>query len=57
MLFRSEDAEKIFRTFVFRLRSNPDLLAPEGWSLRSVEGLKWVADVVEQEVSFMDSLG
>lgn len=52
-----EDAEKLFRTFVFRLRSNPDLLAPEGWSLRSVEGLKWVADVVEQEVSFMDSLG
>ncbi|MEK9684945.1 MAG: hypothetical protein VW226_10375 [Rhodospirillaceae bacterium] len=52
-----EDAEKLFRTFAFRLRSNPKLLAPEGWSLRSVEGLKWVADAVEQEVSFIDSLG
>jgi len=52
-----EDAEKLFRTFAFRLRSNPNLLAPEGWSLASVEGLKWVSEVVNQEVSFIDSLG
>ena len=51
-----EDVEKLFRTFAFRLRSNPNLLAPEEFSLRSVEGLAWVAEVVEQEVSFIDSL-
>ena len=51
-----EDVEKLFRTFAFRLRSNPNLIAPEGFSLRAVEGLTWVAEVVEQEVSFIDTL-
>ena len=51
-----EDVIKLFRAFVFRLRSNPNLKTPSGWEISSVEDFEWLGTIVNQDVSFLDGL-
>ena len=47
---------KSFRTFVFRLRSDPKLLAPKAWDPSNVEHLDWLADIFKQRVKVTDAI-
>jgi hypothetical protein len=47
---------KSFRTFVFRLRSDPGLLAPKAWDPSDVQDLDWLADIFKQRVKVTDTL-
>lgn len=47
---------KSFRTFVFRLRSDPSLLAPKSWDPSDVQDLDWLADIFKQRVKVIDTL-
>ena len=56
---RQTEAEavlKSFRTFVFRLRSDPSLLAPKAWDPSTVPDLDWLAEMFNQGVRVTDSL-
>jgi len=45
-----------FRAFVFRLRSDPQLLAPPEWMLTDVAELKVLNDITTVEVVFFDAI-
>jgi hypothetical protein len=48
---------KMFRAYLFRLRNDPALKKPEGWSLDKVPDIAWLAPTITQEVTFMDAFG
>ena len=52
----AEAVVKSFRTFVFRLRSDPNLLAPKAWDPSTVPDLDWLAEMFNQRVRVTDSL-
>ncbi len=45
---------KMFRVFLFRIRTNPELAAPAGWTLNQVADIDWLAACVTQEVTLFD---
>jgi hypothetical protein len=45
-----------FRVFTFRSRAGTSLCAPEGWSVRNINELKVLADILEVHVSFEDAI-
>lgn len=45
-----------FRAFVFHLRSDPRISAPDGWSLANVEELKLLNDIITTQVEFLDAV-
>jgi hypothetical protein len=47
----------MFRAYLFRLRNDPALKKPEGWSLDKVPDIAWLAPTITQEVTFMDAFG
>lgn len=52
----SDAVVRAFRAFVFRLRSNPDLMAPRNWSPREVPEIEWLIGVFEVQVNFADAI-
>ena len=45
-----------FRVFTFRSRADTSLCAPEDWSVRNINELKVLADILEVHVSFSDAI-
>ena len=54
--YSQELLQKSFRTFVFRLRSDPTNMSPPGWLLEEDVNIPKFSEVVGQSVSFLDSL-
>ena len=45
-----------FRAFVFHLRSDPRITAPDGWSLANVEELKLLNNIITTKVELLDAV-
>ena len=51
-----EQIVKSHKAFVFRLRSNLHLLAPDEWSFSGVKEIDWLKTIAQQRVKISDSL-
>ena len=47
---------KSYKAFVFRLRSNSHLLAPDGLSISEVDNIDWLKATAEQKINISGSL-
>ena len=54
--YSQELMQKSFRTFVFRLRNDPTIMSPPGWLLEEDINIPKFAELVGEEVSFLDTL-
>ena len=50
-----DEVLKSFRTFTFTVRSNPNLLAPKGWSISQTADIEWLTEIFDQRVRVTDS--
>lgn len=56
MTYGTDEAMKQFRGFVFRLRSKNEFYAPDGWNISDEEHIDWLAELMNEEISFLSSL-
>ena len=50
-----DDVLKLFKTFAFSMRSNPELLAPKGWNISQTADIEWLTEIFDQRVRITDS--
>ena len=50
-----DEALKSFRAFVFKLRSDQTLIAPQGWKMSDVDDIEWLSEILDQRVRITDS--
>jgi len=50
-----DEALKSFRAFVFKLRSDQTLIAPQGWKVSDVDDIEWLSEIFDQRVRITDS--
>ena len=41
--------------FVFKLRSDQTLIAPQGWKISDVDDIEWLSEIFDQRVRITDS--
>lgn len=52
----AEQIVKSHKAFVFRLRPNLHLLAPNNWSISEVENMDWLKVIAQQNINISGSL-
>ena len=50
-----DEVLKSFKAFTFTVRSNPNLLAPKGWSITQTADIEWLTEIFDQRVRVTDS--
>lgn len=54
--YSEELVKKAFRAHIYRLRTNPEDMAPSGWKLEDDEHIEAFGELVRKQVSLLDAL-